>query len=85
MFFVTLATSLVSNKNGISGSSSGVPTPHSTELPIHLARVNNDHCHGSESQSNDYRKQWALLEVLTHYYVRSTSGFPDWALEWLCF
>lgn len=57
MFFVTLATSLVSNKNGISGRSSGVPTPHSTELAIHLARLKNDHCHGSESQSNDYRKQ----------------------------
>jgi hypothetical protein len=57
MFFVTLATSLISNKNGISGSSSGVPTPYSTELPVHLARVDNDHCHASESQSDDYRNQ----------------------------
>ena len=67
MFFVTLAASLVSNKDGISGSSSGVPTPHSTELPVHFARVNNDHCHASESQSDDYRKQRPLFEVLTHY------------------
>jgi hypothetical protein len=43
MFFVTLATRLIANENGIDRYASRVPTPHTTHLGFHdNAQYNHD-------------------------------------------